>query len=75
MFGKVVTGQELITTIEDTPVDKKARPVEEILISECGELEPEQTSDSDSDHKSRKREHKKKKKKEKKHKKHKKEKE
>ena len=74
VFGKVILGQELIAAIEDTPVDKKARPLDEILISDCGELEPEQTSDPESDHKKRERKKRKKEKKEKKHKKHKKEK-
>lgn len=74
VFGKVTSGHDVIAAIEEAPVDKKARPLEEILISDCGVLEPEPVSDSDSDHKKRERKKRKKEKREKRHKKHKKEK-
>jgi cyclophilin family peptidyl-prolyl cis-trans isomerase len=78
VFGKVISGHEIISEIEGTAVDKKARPLEPVLISDCGEIpqQEEQPSDSESDHKNKKKERKKRKKdkKDKKHKKHKKEK-
>ena len=75
MFGKVVSGHEIVDAIENTPVDKKYRPQVEIIISDCGIVRREPESDSDHLEEERKKEHKKKKhKKDKKHKKHKKDK-
>lgn len=74
VFGKVLSGHEIVDAIESTSVDKKYRPQVEIIISDCGELRKEPESDSDHLEEERKREHKKKKKKDKKHKKHKKDK-
>lgn len=76
VFGKVISGHDIITAIEEMPVDKKARPVEPVLISDCGVIPQERhiSSDSESDHKKKERKKRKKDKKDKKHKKHKKEK-
>merc|ERR1711953_1305664 len=39
VFGKVVSGQEIVKLIENQPVgDKGHKPVSEIVIEKCGEL-------------------------------------
>ena len=59
-------------TIEETAVDKKARPLEEIIITACGQLTDDHVDDDEDDSEARRREKKERKqrKKEKKHKKH-----
>lgn len=74
VFGKVITGQEVVTAIEEVAVDKKARPLEPIVIADCGTIQPDVVSDSASEAGIADRKKKKKNKKDKKHKKHKKEK-
>lgn len=44
VFGHVISGQDLIVSIESTPCDEKSRPVKPITVSNCGELVPEITS-------------------------------
>lgn len=39
VFGHVVSGKEVLDRMAKVPVDAKDRPVSEILISHCGELE------------------------------------
>lgn len=41
MFGEVVFGQDIITSIENSAVDAKSRPQEDIIISDCGVIAPE----------------------------------
>lgn len=74
VFGKVISGQEVVTTIEEAAVDKKARPLDPILIADCGIIQPEAVSDSASEAEIAERKKRKKNKKDKKHKKHKKDK-
>ncbi|TKX26537.1 cyclophilin type peptidyl-prolyl cis-trans isomerase-like protein 1 [Elsinoe australis] len=39
IFGRVITGQDLLKTIANVPVDKNDRPKVPVLIARCGELE------------------------------------
>ncbi|KAJ3175192.1 hypothetical protein HDU87_006427 [Geranomyces variabilis] len=39
VFGRVVSGQALVREVEALPVDKKSRPHDPVVISNCGELE------------------------------------
>ncbi|KAJ7117293.1 cyclophilin-like domain-containing protein [Mycena filopes] len=40
VFGKVIRGyDEVVTKLAEVPVDEKSRPLETVLISNCGELE------------------------------------
>ncbi|KAI8922251.1 cyclophilin-like domain-containing protein [Powellomyces hirtus] len=39
VFGRLVSGQDLVREIEVLPVDKKSRPHDQVLISNSGELE------------------------------------
>ena len=35
VFGEVTHGQELIQKMEDSPVDKNSRPIDDIRIIDC----------------------------------------
>ncbi|KAJ7716825.1 cyclophilin-like domain-containing protein [Mycena maculata] len=40
VFGRVIRGyDEVVTKLAEVPVDEKARPLDTVLISNCGELE------------------------------------
>ncbi|KAI8588545.1 cyclophilin-like domain-containing protein [Geranomyces variabilis] len=39
VFGRVVSGQALVREVEALPVDKKSRPHDPVVITNCGELE------------------------------------
>lgn len=39
VFGKVISGQEVVTMIENVEVDRKARPLVDVIIEDCGVLE------------------------------------
>ncbi|CAE6502292.1 unnamed protein product [Rhizoctonia solani] len=71
VFGRVVSGQDIVKQISEMPVDEKSRPLKPVVIASCGELElrkappkprnptPESRSaspaDSDSDHERQRR--------------------
>ncbi|CRK90187.1 CLUMA_CG003901, isoform A [Clunio marinus] len=38
VFGRVVTGQDVVRQIENLPVDRNSRPLEEPMVKTCGEL-------------------------------------
>lgn len=38
MFGQVLAGQDLIRQVEQLPVDRNSRPLQDVVISNCGEL-------------------------------------
>ena len=38
VFGRVVSGQEVVVSIENLPVDNRSRPLQPAVISDCGEL-------------------------------------
>lgn len=38
VFGHVVSGQDLLRQLEQVPVDKNSRPLEDVTIINCGEL-------------------------------------
>ena len=38
VFGKVVDGIEVVQNIESIPVTELSRPVQDVKISNCGEL-------------------------------------
>lgn len=38
VFGEVVSGQEVVSHIEDLPVDRMSRPLQDAKIAKCGEL-------------------------------------
>lgn len=38
VFGHVVSGQEVVRQIENLPVDRNSRPLEEPVVKTCGEL-------------------------------------
>ena len=39
VFGKVISGQDVVTMIENVEVDRKARPLIDVIIADCGILE------------------------------------
>ncbi|CAG9808376.1 unnamed protein product [Chironomus riparius] len=38
VFGRVVSGQDIVRQIEDLPVDRNSRPLDEAMVKSCGEL-------------------------------------
>ncbi|XP_045602406.1 peptidyl-prolyl cis-trans isomerase G [Procambarus clarkii] len=80
VFGRVVSGQEVVVAIENLPVDNRSRPLQPAVIANCGELvlqrsiklkekkhkKKKENISSDSDCDSEKKKKKKKKKKERK---------
>lgn len=38
VFGQVVSGQDIVKQIENLPVDRNSRPLEEATVIACGEL-------------------------------------
>lgn len=38
VFGRVVSGYEIVETIENQPVDQNSRPLQLVMIANCGEL-------------------------------------
>lgn len=38
VFGKVIFGQAIVKQIEGLPVDRKSRPLQDVRISDSGEL-------------------------------------
>lgn len=38
VFGRVVSGQQFVTEMENQKVDTKSRPYADVRISNCGEL-------------------------------------
>lgn len=38
IFGNVVSGFDLIRQLEQLPVDRNSRPLQNAVISNCGEL-------------------------------------
>lgn len=38
VFGRVVSGEEVVTAIENLPVDNRSRPLQPAVIANCGEL-------------------------------------
>uniref|UniRef100_A0A1L8DUC3 peptidylprolyl isomerase n=1 Tax=Nyssomyia neivai TaxID=330878 RepID=A0A1L8DUC3_9DIPT len=38
VFGQVVSGQDLVTQMEQLPVDRNSRPLQDAMIQNCGEL-------------------------------------
>ena len=38
VFGRVVSGSEFVTEMENQKVDSKSRPYADIRVSNCGEL-------------------------------------
>ncbi|XP_059611175.1 peptidyl-prolyl cis-trans isomerase G [Phlebotomus argentipes] len=38
VFGHVVSGQDLVTQLEQLPVDRNSRPLQDATITNCGEL-------------------------------------
>ncbi|CAE6446561.1 hypothetical protein ACGC1H_002898 [Rhizoctonia solani] len=71
VFGRVVSGLDIVKQISEMPVDEKSRPLKPVVIASCGELElrkappkprdptpeshPASPADSDSDHESTQR--------------------
>lgn len=39
VFGRVIRGQDIIHTISEVPVDAKDRPLQPVVVANCGELE------------------------------------
>uniref|UniRef100_A0A915M234 peptidylprolyl isomerase n=1 Tax=Meloidogyne javanica TaxID=6303 RepID=A0A915M234_MELJA len=63
VFGKVISGQEVITQIENLKGNAKCRPVADVIIANCGQLIRKRTADDvetevkkSKKHKKRKRE-------------------
>lgn len=40
VFGHVLQGQEVVTQIENQVIDEKSRPINDVKVSNCGELIP-----------------------------------
>lgn len=38
VFGHVVSGHDLVRQLEQLPVDRNSRPLQDAVISNCGEL-------------------------------------
>lgn len=38
VFGQVVSGQDLVTQLEQLAVDRNSRPLQDASIANCGEL-------------------------------------
>lgn len=38
VFGRVLSGQEVVVSIENLPVDNRSRPLQQAVIANCGEL-------------------------------------
>lgn len=38
VFGHVVSGHDIVRQIEALPVDRNSRPLQDVIISNCGEL-------------------------------------
>lgn len=38
VFGHVINGQEVVKLVENQPTDNKSRPVNDVVIGNCGEL-------------------------------------
>lgn len=38
VFGRVISGIEIVKVIEDLPVDRNSRPLDEVMVKSCGEL-------------------------------------
>lgn len=38
MFGRVVSGYEVVVAVENLPVDNRSRPLQPAVIANCGEL-------------------------------------
>lgn len=38
VFGHVVSGQDLVRQLEQLPVDRNSRPLQDAMVSNCGEL-------------------------------------
>lgn len=38
VFGHVITGQDLVRQLEQLPVDRNSRPLQDAVIANCGEL-------------------------------------
>lgn len=55
VFGRVVSGKEIVSGIEDLPVDNRSRPLQPAVISNCGELILQRSSKTkDKKHKKKK---------------------
>lgn len=48
VFGRVVSGMEVVREIEETTNGPNDKPVEDVVISDCGSLVPED-DDTDED--------------------------
>ncbi len=38
VFGRVIHGQAIVKQIESLPVDRKSRPLQDVKVTNCGEL-------------------------------------
>lgn len=38
MFGKVLEGQDVVTMIENQPTDRSAKPLNKVVVDNCGVL-------------------------------------
>lgn len=38
VFGQVISGQDLVRQLEDLPIDRNSRPLQDAAIASCGEL-------------------------------------
>jgi len=38
VFGRVVSGEDIVDKIENLSVDKNSRPLKDVIISHCGQL-------------------------------------
>lgn len=38
VFGRVVSGSDVVKVIENLPVDRNSRPMDEACVKACGEL-------------------------------------
>ncbi|UXI18133.1 Plasminogen activator inhibitor 2 [Sarcoptes scabiei] len=56
VFGHVISGKELVSSIADVPVDKQSRPTISVVISNCGELVPQIKSDKEKSEAAKRRE-------------------
>lgn len=49
VFGRVIEGMDIVRQIENTPKGSQDKPVDEVLIANCGELMNSNSLDSAGD--------------------------
>lgn len=54
VFGRVISGQDVVSEIEQLKVNPKSRPLADVMISNCGQLIKKKKKDSEGSEKAEK---------------------